>query len=82
MFCMPYFLIRSMPVRTWMLTFPGLLAPPALLGAGLQSTAWLYILWHAGFPMFVIVYALVKDADPARRLRRGFAVRQSSRVLP
>jgi signal transduction histidine kinase len=67
------YLFTSLTLIPWMLTFPGLLAPMGLLGAGLQSTAWLYILWHAGFPMFVIAYALLKDADPARRLRRDFA---------
>src|SRR5262245_4948162 len=40
------------------LTFPGLFAPSGLLGAGPQSTAWLYMFWHGGFPIFVIVYAL------------------------
>lgn len=39
------------------LTFPGLFAPAGLLGAGPQTTAWLYIFWHSGFPLFVIVYA-------------------------
>src|SRR3981081_204432 len=30
-------------------------------------------LWHAGFPMFVVAYALLKDADPAKRLWQGSA---------
>ena len=42
------------------LTFPGVFAPTGLLGAGSQSTAWLYIIWHAGFPSFVIAYAALK----------------------
>jgi PAS domain S-box-containing protein len=42
------------------LTFPGLFAPTGLLGAGLQTTAWLYMIWHGGFPLFVIGYALTK----------------------
>jgi PAS domain S-box-containing protein len=42
------------------LTFPGLLAPTGLLGAGPQSTAWLYMFWHGGFPLLVIGYALTK----------------------
>ena len=42
------------------LTFPGLFTPTGLLGAGPQSTAWLYMFWHAGFPLFVIAYALVE----------------------
>jgi signal transduction histidine kinase len=55
----------------WMLTFPGVFAPSGLLGAGLQSTVWLYILWHAGFPIFVIAYALLKDDGPTTRLWYG-----------
>jgi signal transduction histidine kinase/CheY-like chemotaxis protein/HPt (histidine-containing phosphotransfer) domain-containing protein len=46
------------------LTFPGLFAPGGLLGAGPQTTAWLYMFWHAGFPLFVIGYAL-RDAPLA-----------------
>jgi two-component system sensor histidine kinase/response regulator len=42
------------------LTFPGLFAPTGLLGAGPQSTAWLYMFWHGGFPIVVIAYALLK----------------------
>lgn len=43
------------------LTFPGLFAPGGLLGAGPQSTAWLYMFWHGGFPLFIIAYAALKD---------------------
>ncbi len=43
------------------LTFPGLFAPTGLLGAGPQTTAWLYMFWHGGFPVLVIAYALLKD---------------------
>jgi len=53
-------LFTALVVIPWMLTFPGVFAPMGLLGAGLQSTNWLYVLWHAGFPMFVIAYALLK----------------------
>jgi len=42
------------------LTFPGLFSPTGLLGAGPQSTAWLYMFWHGGFPLLVIAYALLK----------------------
>jgi signal transduction histidine kinase len=58
-------------VIPWMLTFPGVFTPSGLLGAGLQTTNWLYSLWHAGFPMFVIAYALSKDADPTKELWHG-----------
>jgi signal transduction histidine kinase len=65
------YLFTALIVIPWMLTFPGVFTPGGLLGAGLQSTNWLYILWHAGFPMFVIAYALLKDADPAKGLWQG-----------
>ena len=44
------------------LSFPGLFAPTGLLGASAQSTAWLYMFWHAGFPLFVIAYTRLKSA--------------------
>jgi signal transduction histidine kinase len=46
------------------LTFPGLFSPTGLLGAGPQSTAWLYTFWHGGFPLAVIAYAALKDEGP------------------
>ena len=55
------------------LTFPGLFAPTGLLGAGPQTTAWLYMFWHAGFPLLVIAYALLKDDGSAPRRPPGRA---------
>jgi signal transduction histidine kinase len=57
------------------LTFPGLFSPTGLLGAGPQSTAWLYMFWHGGFPLFVIAYARLSgstsraDPPPGRTAR-------------
>ena len=51
----------------WSMFSEASVAIDGLLGAGLQTTAWLYILWHAGFPLFVIVYELLKDADPSKQ---------------
>jgi PAS domain S-box-containing protein len=45
------------------LSFPGLFAPGGLIGAGSQATPWLYIIWHAGFPLFVMAYALLKKSE-------------------
>jgi signal transduction histidine kinase len=67
------YLFTALIVIPWMLTFPGVFAPSGLLGAGMQSASWLYTLWHAGFPMLVITYALLKDRDPAKRLSQGSA---------
>jgi len=44
-----------------MLTFPGAFAPTGLLGAGLQSAAWIYVFWKAGLPLAVIIYVLLND---------------------
>ncbi|MBR0844162.1 PAS domain S-box protein [Bradyrhizobium liaoningense] len=51
------------------LTFPGLFAPTGLLGAGRQTTVWLYMIWHGGFPLFVLGYAWLKEADGGARIR-------------
>jgi PAS domain S-box-containing protein len=49
------------------LTFPDVFSPTGLLGAGSQSTAWLYVFWHGGFPLFVLAYALLRrDAQAPR----------------
>src|SRR5215472_4965442 len=61
------YLFAGLIVIPWMLTFPGVFAPGGLLGAGLQSSGWFQILRVAGFPAFVIAYALLKDADQPRR---------------
>jgi signal transduction histidine kinase len=55
------------------LTFPGLFAETGLLGAGRQSTAWLYMFWHGLFPLFVIGYAFLKDDSGAPLQRSGRA---------
>src|SRR3982074_765975 len=67
------YLFTALMLIPWMLTFPGVFTPGGLLGAGLQTTSWLYTLWHAGFAMFVITYALLRDTDPAKRLWRRSA---------
>ena len=58
------YLLTALITIPWTLTFPGVIAPTGGLGAGLQSTVWLYVLSHAGFALFVITYTLLKDADP------------------
>jgi PAS domain S-box-containing protein len=57
------------------LTFPGLFAPTGLLGAGPQSTAYLYMFWHGGFPLLVIGYALLKDRNGETGTRQPVGTR-------
>jgi PAS domain S-box-containing protein len=47
------------------LSFPGLFAPGGLMGSGPQTTVWLYMLWHGGFPLMVTAYAFAKHDDGA-----------------
>ncbi|HWI37488.1 MAG TPA: MASE4 domain-containing protein, partial [Burkholderiales bacterium] len=55
------------------LSFPGLFAPGGVLGGGPQTTAWLYMFWHAGFPLGVIGYGYLKGAPPLRQPGRALA---------
>ena len=54
------------------LTFPGLFTPGGLLGAGPQTTLWLYMVWHGGFPLLVLGYATLKAHDNGRRMQGSF----------
>ncbi|HWB45393.1 MAG TPA: sensor domain-containing diguanylate cyclase [Hyphomicrobiaceae bacterium] len=52
------------------LSFPGLFSSTGLF-AGPQTTAWLYMFWHAGFPLCVIAYARIRSGGMTS-LRRRF----------
>lgn len=68
------YLFTALMAFVHLLTFPGAFAPAGLLGAGPQSTAWLYMFWHGGFPALVIAYALSTtrgEQDEARPVRRA-----------
>jgi len=44
------------------LTYPGVFSPAGLLGAGRHTTAWIYMFWHGGFPLYVLAYALLRGS--------------------
>lgn len=56
------YLFTALIIIPYTLTFPGAFAPTGLLGASIQSTAWLYIFWHFGYPASVVAYASYKNA--------------------
>ena len=60
------YLFTAIAAIIHLLTFPGVFAPAGLLGAGPQTSPWLYMVWHGGFPLLVLGYALLKrkDGDP------------------
>ena len=64
------YLFTSFLIVPYTLAFPGVLSPNGVIG-GLQTTAQLYLLWHCGFPLFVIGYALLKDEDPTKRVSQA-----------
>jgi signal transduction histidine kinase len=57
------YLFSALIVVAHALTFPGAFTPTGILGSGLQSAVWLYWFWHAGLPLAIIGYALLKDTD-------------------
>jgi signal transduction histidine kinase/ActR/RegA family two-component response regulator len=59
------YLFTGLMVVAHMLSFPGLFAEGGLLSGGPQTTAWLYMLWHAAFPVLVVIYALPPRAGSA-----------------
>lgn len=76
------YLLSAFMAISHALSFPGLFAPTGLLGAGPQTTAWLYMFWHAGFPLLVVVYALWKGETHDMNERDGQPlVRTSTAIL-
>ena len=55
------YLFDAFQVVPHALSYPGLLTPAGWLSGGAQTTAWLYMFWHGGFPIFVIAYALMRQ---------------------
>ena len=55
------YLFSALIVVPHILTFPGAFAPSGLLGAGLSTTAWIFVFWHLGLSVSVIGYAYLID---------------------
>src|SRR6187402_1008851 len=62
------YLFTALAAIVHALTFPDLFAPAGLLGAGTQTTVWLYMIWHGGFPLFVLAYGWLKDGNGGNRV--------------
>ena len=66
------------------LSFPDVFSSTGLLGAGPQTTAWLYVFWHGGFPTFVLAYAVLaghrRDALP-RGMHAGVVALSSIAIV-
>jgi diguanylate cyclase (GGDEF)-like protein len=55
----------AIAVALQLLMFPGVFTRNGLLGAGPHSAAWMWVFWHAGFPLLVIVAELVRTRAAA-----------------
>jgi diguanylate cyclase (GGDEF)-like protein len=51
------------------LTYPGVFGHTVPLGAGPQSSGWLWVLWHAGFVGLLLTYVVARRHDEAGKLR-------------
>jgi diguanylate cyclase (GGDEF)-like protein len=49
------------------LIFPGAFSANGLLGANTQSAAWMWLIWHTGYPIFILAALMVQ----AVRIGRG-----------
>jgi two-component system, sensor histidine kinase and response regulator len=71
------YLFTALVAAVHALTFPGLFSPSGLLGAGPQTTAWLYVFWHGGFPVFVICLCKRNGGTASVTARRCGRARQN-----
>ncbi|QDM25262.1 PAS domain S-box protein [Tardiphaga sp. vice304] len=58
------YLFTALAVAGYALTYDDLFANDGLFFPGPETTAWLYMVWHAGLPLFTLLYAI---SDPGRR---------------
>ena len=73
------FLFSGMIIPPHLMTFPGVFSAAGLLGAGPQTAAWIYVIWHAVFPASVIAFGLLAG-DP-RQVRRPGRVAASAALI-
>lgn len=71
------FLFVSAMIVPHLLTYPDVFAPHGLLGADIQTTAWLFQFWHLGLPLCVIGYVRIVP----RESRTGTRARRFGRTM-
>ncbi|MEI6001787.1 MASE4 domain-containing protein [Paraburkholderia bengalensis] len=72
------YLFTGLMAGAHMLSFPGVFSPTGWLGAGEQTTAWLYVLWHGSFPVMIIAYVLLGRSDGLPLAPAGHAAVRNS----
>lgn len=61
------YLFAALVMIPFLLVFPGAFVPDRGLLGGMQSTSWVYFFQHAGFPLFILAYARLKEGSWDRR---------------
>ncbi len=59
------YLFNASITLAYALIFPGLFAPTGLFGAGPQTSSAMYMAWHTGFPLAMLLYTRLKPAGEA-----------------
>jgi hypothetical protein len=62
------YLFSSLIVIPHVLTFPAVFSDTGLLWAGSQSAIWLYVFWHAGLSIGIVLYILFAQRRHDRQL--------------
>ena len=57
------YVFAALMIIPYAMTFPGAVGPDQGLLGGLQSSTWLYVVWHSGFAIFILGFAVFKDLD-------------------
>jgi PAS domain S-box-containing protein len=58
------YLFTAIVIAGYALTYDDLFASDGLFFPGPETTVWFYLVWHAGLPLFALLYA---TSDPDRR---------------
>jgi diguanylate cyclase (GGDEF)-like protein len=64
------YLFTGLIAAIQLLVFPGVFSEHGLLGAGPQSAVWLWMIWHGGFPLFLIGFAVLAPIDDRAAVAR------------
>lgn len=59
------FLYSGLIILPHLLSMPGLFSPSGWLGSTAQTATWLWVFWHAGYPLGFIVYNAVDGCLPS-----------------
>lgn len=65
----------------YLMTFPGIFAPTGLFHAGTQTAPWLYLIWHIGFPLAILLYLILDKRYNQVQLNASLARKLSALTM-